>query len=1554
MPLNSSYDKDYLIHQTFLGASIKNWNASMGFNSNSTGINITLVEDIQNKRKSNAIDEGYHTWDKDKGFPEGASLNYPSGGDIFYAPTVGEPVYFSYYKAKIKNCGECLEITRRSSSRQGMAFVSHTDTCSDETYLTKETCEAATETWRDINDEASCVAAVPAGNNTFKWTVPSGENKEKQEHDGILEKVFEFNGILKNYKRNSSSSGISYEAVLEDPRMMLEGSHVLLGSFAGTTSPADRSGGMIQEFDNGKYDNDRTLTNGYQGYYNIINAYGYYEYFDFGGADINKNGFSWRKILTACQTILQGKYDIVGGADLERMGGPLYYVRDSRDQQLIKATAPVNVHRYKVDLSELDNLSNTNGGLLPDIYRIKGEKMTLLSLIQNICETAGADFFVELLKTEAKKKTDDDREYSGIIKVTPIPRTAVITPGKIQTEIDTAVSQHACGTTAAHQWANRIISHNMGYEFKDPVSGIMMLGDRRTRVVGVSDIGWFSDINSGMIRERFFSGNEKLREFYPEIEHDGVTFANPGWYHPHDFPYQRGHSYDQAGTSIIPGNMPNSPMPASNDDYLSWGKALVSGMDVPNGGLNNLAGATTGKPTYMPQGTYGDGLLDIFPCWGFLKGSDRFQGPFANINLLQQKAEGIPVMGGFADDDPYNDFDTAKGIFTIFEYYNPYATLVTNNNNNTKVGPNTFVHGDYEWVGVAPNEKKVDKRKRRYQVCRNPYTYPCYAKGGPGNTYRYKLLNQQFDTRQRIYVNKECCVGTDDHCSIQKGCSDPAIANVVDCELAGKIWNSTGRSTKVECETVRCDNYNHFPNQADCARVRGNWIASGIPAGLGPAFICKNFKPIKTRGHCLILGGQWRAGNWLTPAGNTGSCSNPTFTNKTDCLSAKANWTAGLGRYISEECRNYPALLQPKSGGGTFCKNPEDMKGSLLSWDWYIPPVNIIPINLAGTGWKNGPVSGNGNYSHYYYTTVTALRAALEGYESWLEYTIIFEPWLHCQMGVSTCPMQVGIGNFSLNAFDISGGLVTKVTPKINPITGLQAVDAKGKKLWKTTSGRGPKVHSFNRWLGFNMTGVPIDANAGADGRMQDLTNNPTTGNKTTIKGATIENTLSEVFNRVNKVASNFYGKKYLVPLPFTPPEVGQHLRQISDGGFEFESSWTPTSNGWVDIDTQSSEIGKRYPHNINFFDDSGKLGTFAVYPNMHTQIISKRKDQIYFPGAGNPEYLDPQSFHVTNLHQGNSMGGGSLGKIFVEAKTDEQIYWLWNPTTYQIQTGKASQGTLKPYALLDVSSPAAYGGVHTSDISVNGITAGSVGINAQGISGTPDNVFWKEYFPELQDYITAGFPSLINVPLGKVSDGRALFFGDANHPRKHKGIYQVGEEDSEGSGRFTLHEAFFKPWTVGVPMVSNRYRWGPWAEGKGFGKAELIIDKTFAPESFGSFDKMEVAAIAKIQSVVEPSNPQNGWAIESGMINLAGLPSVDDVGNPRIMGLQLMGTGPYVTDVNVSIGTNGVTTTYNMKTQRKKHKLNEIYENRIRQNAEDLISLYQDNSNYIISQNDL
>ena len=104
MPINQTEDKEYIFQQTFMGASIVNFNANMGFNSNSSSININLVEDNRNTRTPNAMDEGYHIWDKEKGFPDGGTPNYKSAGDIFYSPVVGSPGYFTYYKSKIKNC----------------------------------------------------------------------------------------------------------------------------------------------------------------------------------------------------------------------------------------------------------------------------------------------------------------------------------------------------------------------------------------------------------------------------------------------------------------------------------------------------------------------------------------------------------------------------------------------------------------------------------------------------------------------------------------------------------------------------------------------------------------------------------------------------------------------------------------------------------------------------------------------------------------------------------------------------------------------------------------------------------------------------------------------------------------------------------------------------------------------------------------------------------------------------------------------------------------------------------------------------------------------------------------------------------------------------------------------------------------------------------------------------------------------------------------------------------------------------------------------------------
>ena len=1280
MPINQTEDKEYLFQQTFMGASIVGWNATMVFNSNSSSININLVEDDQNKRKSNAMDEGYHIWDKEKGFPTGGTPNYKSAGDIFESPVVGSPGYFTYYKSNIKNCGECGRVTGEFGT-----FTAVEDPKG--LYKNKEDCEAASLVWKG----------------------PPNENKLKEERAGNIESIFEFNGIVKNFKRNVGSSGTRYSVTLEDPRLMLEGTQVILDGFESPTPPADASYNIITKFRNGEYKNRRYYKYGAIGYYNILNPFGFYEWFQFGAADVTQNGMSWVKILDALATITKGRYDIWTDDEgeeynLERFGGPLYYVKDSREDQVMKASEPVNVHRYQVDLTEMYNLHTSQGGPLGDDFRIKAESMSFLSLLQEICETAGADFFVELVTKKedgitpiAEKKQHKKSHYSGIIKVIPIPRNSKIVPGQIQKEIDTATAQSKLTEEsdsdctqgeATHQWAKRIVSTDMGYEFKDPVSGVMLVGAPRTRVVGVTAMGWWPNIKAGMIRKRFAVGNDKLKEFMPAIELDGVTFSNPGWYHPHYLPdlyragtgacddcpggNNKGLSVDQVNP--ITGamwNVRNPFAPVSNDDTIAWQHSLTAAPIMRNvfTGLAQLNDIPHVPANFQLAGTspLGDGMIDLYPCWGFMRGIDKFKGDFKVSTMLGPKNDGIPIKGRYNDDDAYRDFDTNDGIFSIFEYYNPDFGSKFVAAGPLGMGP--CVEEPYHGKCPANIQPKVPALKSENNRCSS----------GENETYRYRLANKRF-------------------------------------------------------------------RQHD---------------------------------------------------------------------------------------------------------------GALMSFNFITPKTATIPINLYGTGWNGGPVSADiGDFSHYYYATVTELRAAITGFESWMEYTQIFAPWLHCGLATFTCPLIAGRGG--------------------------------GRNLMR--DGNGCVTHHFNRLLGV-VGGIAPDIDF--DGR-PDLP-----------KGEKLDYyLLQEVFSRVSAVASSFYGKQYLMALPFTPPDASQHIRRISEVAFEYEQKWNISTAGWVDVRFDDQEMGKRYPHNINFYDNSGNLEPFVVYPSVEKKRIEKTHNRIYVEAEAQPS--SSQTVHVTSL--ADSLGGGSLGKTFVKASVDPNTYWLWNESTYDIQTRKVNKGTMKPYALITTSSPAKYSDSHDA-------------INPA-----------------------------IKIPT-RSTDGRYLFnanfwyfnFTGRFFVKNDPGF--VGKKAKDDQKKWTIADAYYKPWTAAVPQESTRYTWGPWALGTGFGKAKYDVDTSFHPAAFGSFDNMEIAGIERCKAAVEPDQHVSGWAIEKGTIVLAGLPSPKDGdgSSRRIMGRQLMGQGPYITDISLDITPAGITTTYNMQTQRKFGKLPEIYENRMRQRASDIVKTLKD-----------
>ena len=525
-----------IFQQTFLGMSIMDWNANLGFNGNGSSISVNLVKDEFNYRSfltpsgtRDAITEGYHSWSPDAfpvgllekysidstggaepGNPEtGMGHIYSTYGDIDYMPDPGEPVFFHYYNGA------------------------------------------------DLDEDCILERNCP--------------------------KAFSFPGILTKYEKRFSTSGLTYSVNIADPRTILENTTVILNGLASRVAPSDFFTVM---------DSTRRYEDGWNGYYNILNVYGYYEHHGFNKSDRTEAGMLWldpkRTFNTDWSTerciksggvihsagtcsdasftneadcglageiwtsaadncigtggemmtnggshmfgILPALMEMTRGANIsyishqEPFGGPMTYSVDSRfldvkapfaeipaEGRSVFAVGPSrSTHRYLIDLEDFLNLSpydpswgvieelDGTEGFIPTDYRVPGDTMSLLQIIQQVCEVAASDFYVTL-EPITKKLIDRNfvlpedyesiKHYSGIIKVVVVPRNVTITKDALSDAVDLSQKVPPEGPFKDVENNPTLVSSTLGYEFTDPIEGKILLGAPRTRVVGVTPIG---------------------------------------------------------------------------------------------------------------------------------------------------------------------------------------------------------------------------------------------------------------------------------------------------------------------------------------------------------------------------------------------------------------------------------------------------------------------------------------------------------------------------------------------------------------------------------------------------------------------------------------------------------------------------------------------------------------------------------------------------------------------------------------------------------------------------------------------------------------------------------------------------------------------------------------------------------------------------------------------------------------------------------------------------------------------------------------------------------
>jgi hypothetical protein len=78
-----------------------------------------------------------------------------------------------------------------------------------------------------------------------------------------------------------------------------------------------------------------------------------------------------------------------------------------------------------------------------------------------------------------------------------------------------------------------------------------------------------------------------------------------------------------------------------------------------------------------------------------------------------------------------------------------------------------------------------------------------------------------------------------------------------------------------------------------------------------------------------------------------------------------------------------------------------------------------------------------------------------------------------------------------------------------------------------------------------------------------------------------------KIFAAVSKVASNFYGQVFLVPLPFEPGGKDNNIRWIEEDVY-YEASWEISESAWV---------GTKPILDWNFYDGDGKLKSLSTFP---------------------------------------------------------------------------------------------------------------------------------------------------------------------------------------------------------------------------------------------------------------------------------------------------------------------------------------------------------------------
>lgn len=318
------------------------------------------------------------------------------------------------------------------------------------------------------------------------------------------------------------------------------------------------------------------------------------------------------------------------------------------------------------------------------------------------------------------------------------------------------------------------------------------------------------------------------------------------------------------------------------------------------------------------------------------------------------------------------------------------------------------------------------------------------------------------------------------------------------------------------------------------------------------------------------------------------------------------------------------------------------------------------------------------------------------------------------------------------------------------------------------------------------------------------------------------------VYDFVFRLADQYYGKKFMVRIPFV-------FTKKDDVTGEIVTSQEPTDGGFIDE---------------NDFDEALANNLIPLRTQKFTLQDGRFEAYVRFNNA--------KSLNLEELDEQDYVFSEDLNFIFIKCEVEPNIIFLNKETSFS------------PRVIITLPARVTALGEGDEELVLSAIDKSS---NNKG-----------KAVKLLESALRVRDPSLSDDGISQIL----------------KRIFRKPGADAFSNPEVGLS---IIPDMVAVPLRSNIQVYGPWFAIGAQGKVEFEQDTNLVPWNFDGFNLLNQAGNARVTEAVTSQTFS-----ESGSITFPDVPAVQ-------LGSRLISAGPYVTNIQLSIGDDGVTTTYQMQT---------------------------------------